>query len=138
MRKLSIILIAVAVVAVFSVSLFAEEKETAQQGMMDKGTMSEGMMHGSMMGKGMMQGAKMMDKGMMMRCMTGKEIVATQDGGVVILMGKKLMKYDKNLNLVKETEIKIDKEEWKMMMGDCPMWKGKDGMKESKEKEAEN
>ena len=35
-------------------------------------------------------------------------MVATKDGGVVVMVGNKLFKYDRNLNLVKETEIKID------------------------------
>ena len=33
-------------------------------------------------------------------------LIATSDGGVVILMGGKLAKYDKELNLVKEVEMK--------------------------------
>ncbi|MBM3248058.1 MAG: hypothetical protein FJZ10_01335 [Candidatus Omnitrophica bacterium] len=45
---------------------------------------------------------------MMMKSMMEKSIVATQDGGVVVLVGNKLLKYDKNLNLQKEVEIKID------------------------------
>ena len=32
-------------------------------------------------------------------------VVATSDGGVVLLMGDKLVKYDKNLTLIKETSI---------------------------------
>ena len=39
----------------------------------------------------------------------GKNLVATTDGGVVILIGNKLLKYDANLNLIKEIEIKIEK-----------------------------
>ncbi|MDD4908163.1 MAG: hypothetical protein PHJ00_03785 [Candidatus Omnitrophica bacterium] len=35
-----------------------------------------------------------------------KQMVASNDGGVIILAGNKLMKYDKDLNLVKEVEIK--------------------------------
>jgi hypothetical protein len=40
--------------------------------------------------------------------MMGKSMIATTDGGVVVMMGDKLMKFDKDLNLVKETKIKID------------------------------
>ncbi len=51
-------------------------------------------------------------------------MVATSDGGVVILTGKKLVKYDKDLNLVKEVEIKSDcgcaKDDDMGMMGDMP------------------
>ncbi len=39
--------------------------------------------------------------GMMMKMMKGKAIVASGDGGVVILAGDKLLKYDKNLVLKK-------------------------------------
>ncbi len=82
---------------------------------MDKGKEMMGM-GGGMMGKGMMDG-KMM--GMMGMCsMMHPTIVATSDGGVVILIGNKLTKYDKNLNVVKEVEIKMDMEGMGKM---CPM-----------------
>jgi hypothetical protein len=54
-----------------------------------------------------------------------KSVVATSDGGVVIVMGNRVIKYDKDLNLVKEVEIKVDLEALhKKMMGmnkKCPM-----------------
>ncbi|MDP2911391.1 MAG: hypothetical protein Q8N76_03560 [Candidatus Omnitrophota bacterium] len=57
--------------------------------------------------------------------MGGKELLATQDGGVVLMMGNKLIKYDSQLNLVKETEIKIDMEAMKTTMEEmkknCPI-----------------
>lgn len=49
--------------------------------------------------------------------MMGKtQMVATDEGGVIVLAGNKLMKYDADLNLVKEVEVK-------MPMGgkQCPM-----------------
>jgi hypothetical protein len=64
---------------------------------------------------------KDMKKGMMcpMHCgMMMKKMIATSDGGVIVMAGKKLIKYDKDLNLVKEVEIKMDMEK---MMKDCPM-----------------
>ena len=48
-----------------------------------------------------------MNKGMMME---GKKLVATQDGGAILMMGNKLIKYDSQLNIVKEVEIKMDME----------------------------
>ena len=51
--------------------------------------------------------------GMMMTKMMGimqKQMVATNDGGVIVLSGNKLLKYDKDLNLVKEAELKTDVE----------------------------
>jgi hypothetical protein len=47
-----------------------------------------------------------------------KKLVATQDGGAVLMMGNKLIKYDAQLNIIKEVEIKIDMEEMKK---NCPM-----------------
>ena len=50
--------------------------------------------------------------------MMNKTMVATNDGGVIVMAGPKLMKYDKDLNLVKEVEIKVD---WDKMKASCPM-----------------
>ncbi|MBN1353374.1 MAG: hypothetical protein JW994_01720 [Candidatus Omnitrophica bacterium] len=52
--------------------------------------------------------APMMNPRYAMMNMIGAKIVATEDGGIVILVGNKLIKYDKELNLVKETEVKVD------------------------------
>lgn len=56
-----------------------------------------------------------------MRCsMMGKtQMVATDEGGVIVLAGNKLSKYDADLNLVKEVEIKMPMGPmgWKQ----CPM-----------------
>jgi len=62
-----------------------------------------------------------MGKGMHCNCgkicmMMQKQMIATSDGGVIVLSGNKLYKYDKNLNLVKEAEIKMDVEGMKKMM----------------------
>ena len=64
--------------------------------------------------------------GMMMKSAIEKEMVATEDGSVVVLAGNKLMKYDKNLNLKKEVTINAGTKEMcaKMreeMCADCPM-----------------
>lgn len=61
----------------------------------------------------------------MMQSKMNKEMVATGDGGVIVMAGNKLLKYDKNLNLVKEAEIKMDMECMKKMMDmkNCPMMK---------------
>ena len=45
------------------------------------------------------------------------KMVATTDHGVVVLVGNKLYKYDRNLRLIKEQEIKIDPKDFGMMMG---------------------
>ena len=86
-----------------------EKKEAAepQEEAMEQTEMSKGMgMHEKMAGMARMH--EMMNKTM----------VATNDGGVIVMVGHKLMKYDKDLNLVKEAEIKID---WDKMKATCPM-----------------
>ena len=56
--------------------------------------------HGKMMGMG--------DRcWMMSHMMMDKSLVATEDGGVIVMVGNKLQKYDKDLVLQKEVEIKI-------------------------------
>jgi hypothetical protein len=89
-----------------------------------------------MMGQGMMPGRGMMmppEPGMnvcpvhdkMMASMMQRTVVATTDGGVVVLVGNTLMKYDGVLNLVKETEIRFDEQamqqKMQKMMDNCPM-----------------
>ena len=82
-----------------------------------------GTMKGQMMGKGMKSGKMKMHPGLsMMKRMMSGQMVATKDGGVIVMMGNKLLKYDKNLNLKKEVKIKMDIEDMhKMMM----QWKEK-------------
>ena len=51
-------------------------------------------------------GKAMPGMGKMCCPMMGKtQMVATDEGGVIVLAGNKLIKYDANLNLVKEAEI---------------------------------
>jgi hypothetical protein len=60
---------------------------------------------------------------MMCQGMMQKDIVATSDGGAIVMVDNKLLKYDKNLNLVKEVELKIDmkamQDKMMQMMKDC-------------------
>ena len=103
------------------VVLFAGISLVNAEGMKD-GVKGKGMKC-SMMGKGMMDD-KMMGMCPMMKSMMERTVVATSDGGVVVVMCNKLTKYDKNLNLVKEAELKMDMDGMKMMMEhmkDCPM-----------------
>jgi hypothetical protein len=64
---------------------------------------------------------------MMMGPMMGKSMIATSDGGVVVMIGDKLMKFDKDLNLVKEVKIKMDFEgmlkKTDQPTKECPMHK---------------
>lgn len=81
------------------------------------GRMDDGMMMDKYAPKSdMSKHQEMMQQGMMMHMMMMKEVVPTADGGVVVLMGDKLFKYDKNLELKKETELKIDWDRMQKMM----------------------
>jgi hypothetical protein len=65
--------------------------------------------------------------GMIMKTMMGKYLIATEDGGIVVMAGNKLIKFDKDLNRIKEVEIKIDvegiKKRMMQMKEECPMHK---------------
>jgi hypothetical protein len=69
------------------------QRDSMRDGMMDK--------HGHM--GGMCPGHMMMG-----RMMTSSQLVAMPDGDVVVMMGTRLTKYDKNLAVVKEVEMKLD------------------------------
>ena len=79
-----------------------------------------------MMGRGEMWGCCPMHCEMGMAMMK-RTLVPTQDGGVALLMGKRLVKYDKDLNVQKEVELKCDPEGMRKMMEEmragCPMCK---------------
>ncbi len=121
--------------------------------MMGKGQMQgQGMMGGKMMGEGMMCGPMGMCpmQAMMMKQMMSRTILETEDGGIVVMMGNRIVKYDKKLNLVGEVELKVDMEKMhammKKMMEECPMCRemmekcgkmGMHGMKQAEEVEEE-
>lgn len=48
---------------------------------------------------------RMIGMAMNMLVMAQKQMVATADGGFVVLLGNKLLKYDKDLNLIKAVEL---------------------------------
>ena len=94
----------------FSSLAFTEENKGDMMDMMSKNMKQVG---------DMFQG-KMKGKGDVCEMMMGKSLVATADGGVVVLLGNKLFKYDKDLVLQKEVEIKIDKEGMQKNDGKMP------------------
>ena len=117
MRRLKLLALLIAALMFCPVITFAqgsdENKEPAtQEAMKEKPVEKESM------------GGKMM---MGMMGMMPKQMVATSDGGVIVLIGNKLLKYDKDLNLVKETELKTDVE---LKMDVEPMQKMIEKMKE--------
>jgi len=66
------------------------------------------------------KGGMMMDEGMMrmhmMHGMMGKaSMVSSNDGGVIVMIGKTLYKYDKNLNIVKQVDLPMDMPQMNMM-----------------------
>jgi hypothetical protein len=52
-------------------------------------------------------------------------MTATPDGGVIVAVGDRLIKYDNQLNVVKDTEMKIDMNQMfssvQKMMEKCPL-----------------
>jgi len=111
MKTMSKVIMLVAVIISFSAVSFAAD--AAQTG---GPMMGGGMMSGGMMGSG--KGDCMGSMGTMMGMMNS--LVATSDGGVVVMIGNKLYKYDKNLNLVKEAEIKVDFKGMQRMLEQFP------------------
>jgi hypothetical protein len=115
----------VLVIGLGSYALFAQQQDPSQ-GQSQPGMMGRGMGGGGMMGQRGMMGSNggMMPmgsmRGMMTQAMAGsishEAMVATSDGGVVVWTGGKLKKYDSNLNLVKEVELKVDYEAMQQRM----------------------
>jgi hypothetical protein len=67
---------------------------------------------------------------MKMHAISPKAAFGTSDGGVVVIIGNKMMKYDKDLNLKKEVELKIDStalNSMMHMMQQCPGMKSGPG-----------
>lgn len=99
--------------------------------------------NGGGMMSGMMGGKKggMMHSCPMMGAMTPQSVSVSDDGSVVVLAGNKLLKYDSDLNLVKEQTIQMDfsgmQGMMQQMMEQCPMCQGMMGGME-KGKKAEN
>lgn len=108
MGKLTYLIIAVIAVSLSASSVFA--------GKMKGGVMEEGK-DGKGIEKGMMDGGMMTMMHKMHGMTRSPTMVASNDGGVIVLTGNKLYKYDKNLNLVKEAEIKTEMEGGGMMGG---------------------
>ena len=86
---------------------FGQESGGQESGEMKKPTMGKEAKESEM---------EMCRKYGMMKKMMSKQMVATRDGGVIVMFGNKLMKYDKNLNLKKEVKIDIDKKHMRKMM----------------------
>ena len=91
--KKQIIILAFALVVAVSCASFAIAEEMQE--------MENGQQGGGMQGMG---GEKKMNP-MMMGMMHKDSMIATSDGGVIVMSGPRLIKYDKDLTLVKEVEL---------------------------------
>ncbi len=126
-RYLMIAGVVCAVLAGGSYMAFAQQDRGGMMGggMMNRGGSQQGMMGNSRNMMPMMRG---MMAQRMANSMTQEALVATSDGGVVVLAGGKLMKYDSALNLVKEVEVKVDykgmQQRMEKMMESMPMMQG--------------
>lgn len=108
MKKLSSILVIVTVLMLSALVLWSADKDLS----MGKGMMMDKDMGEAMMGMCPVHGM------MAMRMMTSRTIVATSDGGVIVYVANKLLKYDKDLNLVKKAAVDIDYQEMLNMVND--------------------
>ena len=95
MRKVKVLALVIVSIMFCSVVAFAQGPDEKNQPVVEE-KMQEKQMDKERMGGMVMQ---------MMGTMQ-KQIVATNDGGIIIMTGNKLLKYDKDLNLVKEVELK--------------------------------
>jgi hypothetical protein len=128
--KVLVVVVAVAMIGSY-VALAQQNRDGSMRGgMMDRGprqtmmggddnSMSPGGMH-DMMAQCMAQS------------MAHEAMVATSDGGVVVLAAGKLIKYDSSLGLVKEVDLKVDYEsmqaKMQKMMQNMPMMQRRGGM----------
>ena len=129
MKKLTSILVMAAVLMLSALVLWSAGKDMP---------MSKGMKMDKDMGEAM-EGMCPAHGMMTMRMITSRNMVATSDGGVIIYVANKLLKYDKDLNLVKNAPVDIGYQEMldiaKDMKTNCSMCKmGEMKMKEKMEK----
>lgn len=124
------LMVPVALVLVVGLGSYAICAQPQQQPNQSQRGMGGGMMGRGMMGRGMMQqgteGGMMCPMcGMMMGGMMQKTMAATDDGGVIVAFGDKLIKYDSDLNKVKEVPLELDMnqmhQKMMQMMQNCPM-----------------
>ena len=95
MSKVKVLGLVIVAIMFCSVIAFAQDSSEKKEPAMEE-KMQEKQMNKERMG------------GMIMQMMgtIQKQMVATNDGGVIVMTGNKLLKYDKDLNLVKEVELK--------------------------------
>lgn len=117
MKRVLIAAVQASLLALGSYTVFAQQQPGPPQGQMG-GMMGQGQMGRGMMGQGQMGHGMMMPQGpgggpcpvcgAIAGGMMQKVMVATSDGGVIVALGNKLVKYDGNLNKVKEATLDMD------------------------------
>lgn len=73
-------------------------------------------MNPSMMGMRSPMSTGAMESFMVMQALKEKSIVATSDGGVVVVVGNQMIKYDRDLKVVRKSEIQVDLEALKQSL----------------------
>ncbi len=120
MRRLMAPVVLVLVVGLGSYAIFAQQQPS---GPGPRG-MGRGMMGGGM-GRGMMGGAGCPGCAAVFGGMMQESVTATSDGGVVVAVAGKLIKYDAAFKKVNEVNIDIDwtamHQKMQQMMQTCPM-----------------
>jgi len=99
MSKVKVLVLVIVAAMFYPVIAFAQDSSEKKESMIAEKT-NEKQMEKERMGAMVMQ---------MMGAMQ-KQMVATNDGGVIVLVGNKLLKYDKDLNLIREAEVKTEVE----------------------------
>jgi hypothetical protein len=116
MKKLLIVLAACLIGAMFLSFAIAQDRSmpmTQKNTQMGKNMMNKGgwsgneAMYGSHAACGMMMSSYMMHT-----------MVSSGDGGVIVMVGDKLQKYDRNLMLVKEVDVAYNMNDLSKMMGE--------------------
>jgi hypothetical protein len=117
MKRLFIPIALVSVVALGSYAILAQQASSAQQP--GSGCMMGGGMNGGMMGNMTCPGGA--SCGTMMQ----GSVAATSDGGVVVVVAGKLIKYDAAFKKVNEVDIDVDwdavNQKTQQTMQNCPM-----------------
>ncbi len=108
MKKVTMLLVIAALVSLGAYVVFAADQPVrGGAGMMGRG--GAGMRgQGAMAGRGVMMNSVDM-------LMSNSTMVAVPDA-VIVMMGNQLIKYDQNLNLVKQVELKFDWDSWQKIM----------------------
>ena len=121
MRRLMVPIALVLVVGLGSYAIFAQQQQPPDQPQRGMG----GGMMGRGMGGGMMGGMGCPACAAACGAMMHESLAATNDGGVVMAVAGKLVKYDSTLKKVSETDIDVDwtamHQRMQQMMQNCPM-----------------